>query len=439
MSVSIHSETTAGVPDTSKRKHRFLNGPQPDMVLVDEVFNSTGTPTDILWLLHDHQNTVTDVATMSSTSGQATLRNHLEYNAFGAITSQTNATYQPLQTFTGQILATTTGLLFYDARWYDPKLGRFVSEDPIEFAPGDGNLFRYVGNSWPNGTDPTGKYGVQVHFYVVYTVFRARGWDHDTAYRAAGWSQYVDDDPATTPFSGLGSTILGIRKYGGENATNELLLKQFHFWGSRKTATTKRNPPDLREKVVLQIGDWYTACAKGGEIDDTHRRRIEARLGVLLHTWADTYAHEGFTAYESPLNRREGSEFRPDRGHADDYEAGNYPDNAYNDVEKALEFAKVLYTLIPRGPEKHVPWHVLEKQLRSSLDISNVPAGVRGDNWDEEANIAAQVQSSQALVKRLFGSDVIYNKADFEKYRGEFYVEMERELEACGSPFESIQ
>jgi RHS repeat-associated protein len=154
------------VPDTSKRKHRFLNGPQPDMVLVDEVFNSTGTPTDILWLLHDHQNTVTDVATMSSTSGQATHRNHLEYNAFGAITSQTNATYAPLQTYTGQILDTTTGLLFYDARWYDPKLGRFVSEDPIEFAPGDGNLFRYVGNSWPNGTDPTGKYGVQVHFFA---------------------------------------------------------------------------------------------------------------------------------------------------------------------------------------------------------------------------------------------------------------------------------
>jgi RHS repeat-associated protein len=143
---------------TGHRTHRFLNGPQPDMVLVDEVFNSSGTPTDILWLLQDHQNTVTDVATMSSTSGQGTLRNHLEYNAFGAITSQTNSTYAPLQTYTGQILDPTTGLLFYDARWYDPKLGRFVSEDPIGFAAGDANLSRYVGNSWPNGTDPTGMF-----------------------------------------------------------------------------------------------------------------------------------------------------------------------------------------------------------------------------------------------------------------------------------------
>jgi len=142
---------------TGNRSHRFLNGPQPDMVLVDEVFNGTGTATDILWLLHDHQNTVTDVATLPSTGpAQATHRNHIEYNAFGAITSQTNSAYAPLQTYTGQILDTTTGLLFYDARWYDPRLGRFISEDPIGFSAGDANLTRYVGNSWPNATDPSG-------------------------------------------------------------------------------------------------------------------------------------------------------------------------------------------------------------------------------------------------------------------------------------------
>jgi len=422
---------------TGNRNHRFLNGPQPDMVLVDEVFNGTGTPTDILWLLHDHQNTVTDVATMSSTSGQATLRNHLEYNAFGAITSQTNSAYAPLQTYTGQILDTTTGLLFYDARWYDPKLGRFVSEDPIGFNAGDANLFRYVGNSWPNGVDPSGEYGVQVHFFVVYTVFRARGWDHETAYRAAGWSQYVDDDAATLPFSGKTSTVLGVKKYGGENATNDLLLKQFHFWNSGPDKATQRNPSDLRDKIVLQFGDWHQACLKNGEVDST-RHRIEARLGVLLHTWADTYAHEGFTAYQSQLNVREGAWFRPNRGHADDKEAGNFPDNAYNDVDKALDFAKTLYGLIPRGPEKHVPWQVLEKQLRESLGADRIPENVKGDDWDEAKNVAAQVSASQALIKRLFKDTVTYDKSDFEKHRAEFYIEFQEELDACGSPYKAL-
>ncbi|HLL88318.1 MAG TPA: hypothetical protein VK324_03350, partial [Tepidisphaeraceae bacterium] len=34
--------------------------------------------------------------------------------------------------------------------------GRFVSQDPLGFGGGDANLYRYVGNRTPNGTDPTG-------------------------------------------------------------------------------------------------------------------------------------------------------------------------------------------------------------------------------------------------------------------------------------------
>lgn len=39
---------------------------------------------------------------------------------------------------------------------YDPTIGRWISEDPIGFAGGDPNLYRYVGNSPTLATDPTG-------------------------------------------------------------------------------------------------------------------------------------------------------------------------------------------------------------------------------------------------------------------------------------------
>ncbi|MFT6630090.1 MAG: hypothetical protein ACJAS4_000024 [Bacteriovoracaceae bacterium] len=39
---------------------------------------------------------------------------------------------------------------------YNPKSGRFISEDPIGFQGGDGNLYRYVNNNSINYTDPTG-------------------------------------------------------------------------------------------------------------------------------------------------------------------------------------------------------------------------------------------------------------------------------------------
>ncbi|MBI2807733.1 MAG: RHS repeat-associated core domain-containing protein [Planctomycetes bacterium] len=39
---------------------------------------------------------------------------------------------------------------------YDPTIGRWISEDPIEFAGGDTNLYRYVHNGPANFTDPSG-------------------------------------------------------------------------------------------------------------------------------------------------------------------------------------------------------------------------------------------------------------------------------------------
>jgi uncharacterized protein RhaS with RHS repeats len=39
---------------------------------------------------------------------------------------------------------------------YDPTIGRWTVEDPIDFAGGDANLYRYVGNVPTNYVDPTG-------------------------------------------------------------------------------------------------------------------------------------------------------------------------------------------------------------------------------------------------------------------------------------------
>lgn len=45
---------------------------------------------------------------------------------------------------------------YYRARHYDPKVGRFISEDPIEFEGGDSNLYTYVFNGPLALTDASG-------------------------------------------------------------------------------------------------------------------------------------------------------------------------------------------------------------------------------------------------------------------------------------------
>ena len=57
--------------------------------------------------------------------------------------------------YTGQERDAATGLQLHGHRWYDPAIGRWLSEDPSSLGS-DPNLYRYVGNSYPNYTDSTG-------------------------------------------------------------------------------------------------------------------------------------------------------------------------------------------------------------------------------------------------------------------------------------------
>jgi RHS repeat-associated protein len=55
--------------------------------------------------------------------------------------------------YTGKKIDRDTGLYYFNARWYDPELGRFITEDPVK----DGvNWFSYVANNPLRYTDSTG-------------------------------------------------------------------------------------------------------------------------------------------------------------------------------------------------------------------------------------------------------------------------------------------
>jgi len=78
------------------------------------------------------------------------------YNSFGEIVSQTGNLNQPFA-FTGREFDLEGGLYYYRARYYDPKTGVFTSQDPIGFAGGDINLYRYAFNNPLTFTDPSGE------------------------------------------------------------------------------------------------------------------------------------------------------------------------------------------------------------------------------------------------------------------------------------------
>jgi RHS repeat-associated protein len=87
--------------------------------------------------------------------GSGALVDHLDYDGFGNRT-ESNPTVGDRYGFTGREWDSYTGLQYNRERYYDSKTGRWTSEDPLAFAAGDGNLYRYVGNNAPNRQDPSG-------------------------------------------------------------------------------------------------------------------------------------------------------------------------------------------------------------------------------------------------------------------------------------------
>ena len=104
----------------------------------------------------DHLNRVRDIAKYDPGSEMTTVVNHLIYDAFGGVTSESNLTIDSLFLFTGRPFDSDTQLQNNLNRWYDARVGRWLSEDPIGFISGELNGYCYTQNSPLTGTDPTG-------------------------------------------------------------------------------------------------------------------------------------------------------------------------------------------------------------------------------------------------------------------------------------------
>jgi RHS repeat-associated protein len=148
------SNTWADLNGSNGLQTRYLTGDN-----VDQVFARVSSGGAAAWYLTDNQGSVRNL-----TDGSGTLKETVTYDAFGSITYDSNPTFGDRLKFAGGQVDSATGLERFDWRWYDPKRGDWTSQDPLGFAAGDANLYRYVGNGPTNATDPSGlvyQYSVQ--------------------------------------------------------------------------------------------------------------------------------------------------------------------------------------------------------------------------------------------------------------------------------------
>ena len=201
----------------------------------------------------------------------------LDYYPYGSVRlDEKSGTYENDYKFTGKELDEDTNLYYYGARYYDSAIGRFVSVDPWSgdlTNPQTLNKYSYVLNNPLKYVDPSGEYAKDVHYDLTFALGIATGLSDEQARRIAFHNQNTDEHIRTRPIFNM---VTG--------KTNT-----YHF-SSREDA---RSNFDLLLSKIQDDLDYRTSFFSG--------YRADKIFGRALHTFQDTYSHEGYDSLTHPF------------------------------------------------------------------------------------------------------------------------------------------
>jgi RHS repeat-associated protein len=135
---------------TGKVKNYIFAGSMP-IARVDGVLGDSNSKK--YWITTDH---IGNYRAVTNDQGRVVWQS--DYTAFGSQFEKSgDPDFEEWNGFTGKEMDPDTGLIYYNARWYDKETGRFISEDPMG-DPNNPNLYSYCANNPIKNIDPTGCY-----------------------------------------------------------------------------------------------------------------------------------------------------------------------------------------------------------------------------------------------------------------------------------------
>ncbi|MCM3748349.1 DUF6531 domain-containing protein [Paenibacillus pasadenensis] len=118
------------------------------------------------------QNGHGDVTDLRDSTGNVSL-NQYKYDIWGGLISSQETVSNPFQ-YSGEYWDSKAGLQYLRARWYDPSMGRFITEDSYKGEltnPLSQNLYTYVHNNPLSYIDPSGNIRIRTNDNLALSYF----------------------------------------------------------------------------------------------------------------------------------------------------------------------------------------------------------------------------------------------------------------------------
>ena len=249
---------------------------------------------------------------------------------------------------------------------------------------------------------------IEFHYYLLYILCLKAGFTDFESYTIAYSSQYVDDNiiSNTVKLSGKDFETIATQNYGwwGDVLPKAIYIP-FHFFPGEidyeksERLDKRKNPfnctPDSKNVRLL--------------LEEAFKTKNLYRIGIALHTYADSFAHQNFSGLNEDWNVVKVDTILPNVGHAElmdtpdkmelkwvDYRLVEVNKNIEN-LERFLECGKNIYILL------------CNYQNKSPVDKDKVMSYIETLFYDANKNDAP-------LKSRLLDYVLAENLLEYNKY-----------------------
>ncbi|WP_299203834.1 DUF6765 family protein [uncultured Amphritea sp.] len=152
---------------------------------------------------------------------------------------------------------------------------------------------------------------IDFHHGATYVIARLSGFGHAKAEIIAHAAQYVDDatNDGLISFDNLAmyKRIASAHKMldykNIERLANHQVWIPFHFLPGNEGKAAGLNPDaDFRQKIVCKPNSYVAKDMVRACIEDANKPNALHRLGITMHVYADTWAHQGFAGINDRIN-----------------------------------------------------------------------------------------------------------------------------------------